>query len=198
MYGVGFFLVMAGVWFADCAYHGRPPILTMEQILKDPSHMRAILDNSKHTNTAVQTQTVTAPPPKVHVSKQAHATGNLHDFNTASAIVQFAEAQVGKPYKWAHTGPDAYDCSGLVYAAYKSVGITIPRTSYLQLAGGRLVKRKDLQPGDLIFPLSRVGTPDPGHVYLYAGGGQAVEAANPSVGVHMTAVYRFWTARRYL
>ena len=53
----------------------------------------------------------------------------------AATAIAYARAQLGKPYEWGGTGPDAYDCSGLVWAAYQSAGVDIPRTSEAQWAG---------------------------------------------------------------
>ena len=63
---------------------------------------------------------------------------------TAGKILAFAEAQLGKPYVYGATGPDAYDCSGLAMMAYRTAGITIPRTSQAQWAYGTADPR---QPG---------------------------------------------------
>ena len=63
----------------------------------------------------------------------------------------FARAQLGKPYQWASAGPNSYDCSGLTYAAWKSVGVSLPRTSRSQYGAGSPVSRSNLQPGDLVF-----------------------------------------------
>ena len=57
-------------------------------------------------------------------------------FPAAAVAVAFAMRQVGKPYQWGATGPDAYDCSGLVYAAYAAAGIR-HRPHDLWLAAGR-------------------------------------------------------------
>jgi hypothetical protein len=105
--------------------------------------------------------------------------------------IDFAEKQVGKPYVWGATGPSSYDCSGLVYAAYRHAGVKVARTTYGQIHNGKAVKKKDLQPGDLIFP-----TPSYDHVQIYKGDGKIVEAARPGVGVRNSNVTTVWAARR--
>lgn len=185
MFPIGFFLVAAGLWLADSAYHGRPPLTTLEDILRDPKNMRATLDGANKTVSTSSALSAFGLFNGVLGVTPTGATG------LAGPIVAFAEAQIGKPYKLGFAGPNAYDCSGLCYAAYASVGIKIPRVTATQIVGGRHVARKDLQPGDLIFPY-------PGHVFLYAGGGMAVEAPHTGTTVHMTNIYSFFTARRYL
>jgi cell wall-associated NlpC family hydrolase len=100
--------------------------------------------------------------------------------DAAQNAVSFALAQVGKPYRWGATGPDAFDCSGLVQAAYKSAGVSIPRTTYLQINIGIAVKGAPLV-GDLLFP-------DVGHVMLAIGDGTAVEAPHTGDFVKVTPV----------
>lgn len=102
----------------------------------------------------------------------------------AAQAVSFAMAQVGKRYVYGATGPNAYDCSGLTGAAWRSAGVSLPRTSGGQYAGGGTkVARGDLQPGDLVFYYSPIS-----HVGIYVGGGMIVHAANPSTGVRMAGV----------
>lgn len=68
------------------------------------------------------------------------------------AVLQFALSQLGKPYVFGATGPDAYDCSGLTQAAYATIGIHLPRTTYQQVnVGTPITDPTQLQPGDLIF-----------------------------------------------
>jgi peptidoglycan DL-endopeptidase CwlO len=94
-----------------------------------------------------------------------------------AAAIEFAEAQLGKPYLWGGTGPDAFDCSGLVMMAYRAAGINIPRTSEIQWTFGPRVSEADAEPGDLVFFAGSDGTPtDPGHVGIVIGGGQMIEA----------------------
>jgi cell wall-associated NlpC family hydrolase len=96
---------------------------------------------------------------------------------TVAAAVSFSEAQLGKPYQWGGTGPDAFDCSGLVMMAYRAAGVDIPRTSQQQWLWGPQVPASQAEPGDLVFFAGADGTPTaPGHVGLVIGGGMMIEA----------------------
>ena len=95
----------------------------------------------------------------------------------AATAIAFAARQVGKPYQWGAAGPDAYDCSGLVYAAYAAAGVRIARTTYEWRQDGPQVPLSQIQPGDLLFSAGSDGTPaNPGHVVMYLGGGQIIQA----------------------
>ena len=94
-----------------------------------------------------------------------------------AAAIGYAEQQLGKPYQWGGTGPDAFDCSGLVMMAYRTAGINIERTSELQWATEPKIPAAQVQPGDLVFFAGADGTPtSPGHVGLVIGNGQMIEA----------------------
>src|SRR5258706_3000 len=102
----------------------------------------------------------------------------------AGDAIAFAQAQIGKPYKFGHTGPDSYDCSGLIYAAYKHASppvILVPYTVTM-LAEGRPVAQSQLQPGDLIFP-------DSGHVVLYIGNNEMIKAPHEGAVVRQGPVF---------
>jgi len=108
-------------------------------------------------------------------------TGTLDALVTPNAAVaaaiQFAHQQIGKPYLWGGTGPDAFDCSGLVMMAYRAAGINIERTSQQQWASEQKVPAAQVQPGDLVFFAGSDGTPTaPGHVGLVIGKGKMIEA----------------------
>jgi cell wall-associated NlpC family hydrolase len=95
----------------------------------------------------------------------------------ASAAIAFAVDQLGKPYQWGADGPGAYDCSGLVYAAYAAAGISIGRTTFQWRQDGPQVPLSQIQPGDLLFSAGSDGTSaDPGHVVMYLGAGQIIQA----------------------
>src|SRR5215469_4054019 len=96
---------------------------------------------------------------------------------SVATAIAYAEHQVGKPYLWGGTGPDAFDCSGLMMMAYRTAGIDIPRTSQQQWLWGPRVSPSQVQPGDLVFFAGSDGTPtSPGHVGLVIGGGLMIEA----------------------
>ncbi|MYV38424.1 NlpC/P60 family protein [Streptomyces sp. SID1328] len=101
----------------------------------------------------------------------------------ASAAVAYAYRKLGSPYVWGATGPSAFDCSGLIQAAYRSAGISLPRTTYAQINAGRRVSRSQLQPGDLVFFYSGIS-----HVGIYVGDGRMIHAPNPSAPVRVAPV----------
>lgn len=101
----------------------------------------------------------------------------------AAAAVAYAYGKLGSPYVWGATGPHAFDCSGLVQAAYHSAGVSLPRTTYSQIDAGRRVSRSELLPGDLVFFYSGVS-----HVGIYVGHGQMIHAPNPSAPVRLAPI----------
>ena len=106
----------------------------------------------------------------------------------AASAISFARAQIGKPYIWGATGPDAFDCSGLVMAAYAAAGISIPRTSQAQSGWGPRIQPGREQPGDLVFFSGSDGTgAAPGHVGIVVGNGMMIEAYATGVPVRMVS-----------
>jgi NlpC/P60 family len=101
----------------------------------------------------------------------------------AARAVAYALAQRGKPYRWGAEGPDAFDCSGLTWAAWRASGVAIPRTAAGQLAGLPRVPGR-LQPGDLVIYASR--GPSRRHVAMVIGRGRMVEAPGRGVPVRST------------
>lgn len=95
----------------------------------------------------------------------------------AAGAIAFALGEVGKNYVWGATGPDTYDCSGLMLRAFQSVGINLPRVSRQQFYAGGHVPIEQAQAGDLLFYATDPGDPATiHHVTLYMGDGQMVEA----------------------
>jgi peptidoglycan DL-endopeptidase CwlO len=91
--------------------------------------------------------------------------------------VNYAEQQIGKPYLFGGTGPDSFDCSGLVEMAYETAGVTIARTSQQQWLTLPHVPAAQAEPGDLVFFAGSDGTTQaPGHVGLVIGKNVMIEA----------------------
>jgi peptidoglycan DL-endopeptidase CwlO len=95
----------------------------------------------------------------------------------------FACAQAGKPYVWAAAGPNSYDCSGLVLAGWKQVGVYLPHNAAAQRRSMPYVSRANIQIGDLVFYFS-----DLHHVAMYVGGGKVINAPNFGDVVRMTGI----------
>ncbi|MEU3239731.1 MULTISPECIES: C40 family peptidase [Streptomyces] len=106
-------------------------------------------------------------------------SGILKDLDTGATergrkAVEYATAQIGKPYQWGAEGPKSYDCSGLTSQAWVAAGQTIPRTSQQQWKQLRHVAVEDMRPGDLIIYFD-----DASHVGMYVGDGSMVHAPRP-------------------
>jgi cell wall-associated NlpC family hydrolase len=106
-------------------------------------------------------------------------------------VLSYARAQLGKDYKFFSAGPDAFDCSGLVTAAFKQVGKSLPQYSGLQATYGKAVDwtAEDIQPGDLVFT-ARSGT-DPtviSHVGIAVSDSQWIQAAGTASGVKLSSM----------
>jgi cell wall-associated NlpC family hydrolase len=112
----------------------------------------------------------------------------------AQAAIEYAVAQLGKPYLWGATGPNAFDCSGLVMMAYQAAGISIPRTTFQQvLMGTPVYGMGSLLPGDLLFSAGSDGTAsNPGHVGMYLGSGLVIEAPQSGEPVMITPLTYYW------
>jgi peptidoglycan DL-endopeptidase CwlO len=111
--------------------------------------------------------------------------------NAAEQAIAFARAQLGKPYQWGATGPDAYDCSGLTMSAYASAGVSIPRTASAQWTiGTHIGNLADLLPGDLVFYAYGTSASTIHHVGLYIGDGLMIEAPFTGASVRTASINR--------
>jgi peptidoglycan DL-endopeptidase CwlO len=97
----------------------------------------------------------------------------------AGAAVRAALSRLGRPYVWGATGPDQFDCSGLVQWAYARAGTHLARTTYQQINDGVPVPRSQVRPGDLVFPHA-------GHVQMAIGNNLVVEAPCPGASVRIS------------
>lgn len=95
---------------------------------------------------------------------------------TGTQFTSLVTAQIGTPYVWGGDRPGGFDCSGLVWWAAQQLGLTaFPRTSEEQWGAVHRIKANQLQPGDLIF-MNFPGEVSPGHVVVYAGGDEIIQA----------------------
>jgi cell wall-associated NlpC family hydrolase len=115
-------------------------------------------------------------------------------------VVGTALAVMGTPYQWGGTGPDGFDCSGLIQYAYAQHGLTLPRTSVEQARAGSEVgtRLEQLLPGDILtFAADKGGAV--AHVGLYLGDGRFIHSANGGVQIGRLsaddAAGQWWWAR---
>ncbi len=107
-------------------------------------------------------------------------------------VVGVAMGQLGKPYVYATSGPNTFDCSGLVTYAYGALGVSLPHSTYSLWSLGVYVSRDQLQAGDLVF------FDGLGHVGIYIGGGQFVHAPHTGDVVKISSLSEGWYAATYV
>ncbi|MGN9843001.1 C40 family peptidase [Nonomuraea sp. H19] len=103
----------------------------------------------------------------------------------AAQAARWALTQQLKPYVWGAEGPNSYDCSGLVMAAFQRVGISLPHYTGNQWTAGRHISKSELRPGDLVFFYN-----DLHHVGIYLGGGMMVHAPQTGDVVRVASIER--------
>ncbi|MGW0824275.1 C40 family peptidase [Streptomyces sp. NPDC002845] len=126
------------------------------------------------TSTSTSAPTTTTTSTSTSTSVAAPASGSV------ATVITFLKAQVGDAYVLGATGPDAWDCSSLVQAAFKQVGVDLPRVSQDQSMAGTEVSLSNLQVGDILY---WGGKGSAYHTGVYIGAGQYLDAANPGKGV---------------
>jgi peptidoglycan DL-endopeptidase CwlO len=135
----------------------------IEQLVRQTEQTLAELRAADRRRAAAANRPTTTTPP---VDKPNSAPPPKGVSGSVAAVIRYAYAQLGKPYRWGATGPDAFDCSGLTMMAWAQAGVSLPHSSRAQIGIGRQVTRSELQPGDLIFRYSPIS-----HVSLYVGNG---------------------------
>ncbi len=103
----------------------------------------------------------------------------------AGVAVQEAYNKLGSPYKWAASGPDRFDCSGLTMWVWGKAGVSLPHSSRAQYSSGRKVSKSELQPGDLTYYGSPIH-----HVGIYVGGGKMISAPQTGDVVKVQNAFR--------
>ncbi|MDR6980532.1 cell wall-associated NlpC family hydrolase [Streptomyces sp. 3330] len=113
-------------------------------------------------------------------ASSSDSTSSSTATGSAAAVIAFVKAQIGDAYVSGGTGPNSWDCSGLMQTAFKQVGVDLPRVSQDQSTFGTQVSLDNLLPGDILY-WGSAGSAY--HVAVYVGDGMFVGAQNPSTGV---------------
>lgn len=140
---------------------------------------------AQNTTTAAkpaQQQTQQASSQAAQPAKQQASTQSS---STAQTVVNAAKSQIGKPYVWGATGPNAYDCSGLVQYAYSQAGKNIGRTTYQQAGAGQHVSVSQAQAGDILMWGDY-------HDAIYVGNNQYVHAPQPGQNVTQATISSYF------
>lgn len=123
------------------------------------------------TNSAGSTSSGSSQTPAINGSQVQIAIG-------------WARRELGKPYVFGGAGPNAFDCSGLTSFVYAKAGVYLPHSAAAQYNATARIPLSALQPGDLVFYYSPIS-----HVAIYIGGGQVLQALNPSAPVEISGLY---------
>lgn len=109
----------------------------------------------------------------------------------AQRAIDYARAQLGKPYEWGAAGPGSFDCSGLTMRAWQQAGVSLPHWSVAQARMVTRVSYTQLRPGDLIFWSDNGQASGTYHVGLYTGAGKMIHAPRPGKVVEIQNVF-YW------
>lgn len=151
---------------------------------------------AQNTNTAAKPQAQTAQPVAKPAQQQAASSqapaqtakpqaSTQSNSSVAQTVVSAAQSQVGKPYVWGATGPNAYDCSGLVQYAYSQAGKNVGRTTYQQAGAGQHVSVSQAQAGDILMWGDY-------HDAIYVGNNQYVHAPQPGQNVTQATISSYF------
>lgn len=157
----------------------KKPEQKQEEKKETPKAVNNVLSVTQNTP-ATQAPKVNAVASQTQNAPVVQQTANS---SVRDALVNKAKSLLGIPYVWGGTNPSSgLDCSGLTSFCYSQIGINIGRTTYDQDATGRHISLSELKPGDLILEYGK------GHVAMYIGNGQQIEAPQPGESVKISPV----------
>jgi len=174
------------------------PVQALEEILRNPTNIKGALSNTSALSNVAIGDAI--PNLSTTTSPGEYGSTVSGPASPGTSVVNYALAQVGKPYKWGSPARSsstdlanvpAFDCSGLVWAAYASIGVSVPTWTGGFLTTGKHVTKANLQPGDVVIP-------EPTHVQIYIGNGQVVEAPHSGANVRVVDMWGFIGGRRYV
>jgi peptidoglycan DL-endopeptidase CwlO len=150
----------------------------------DDSEVQEVPESSGGAVTPVS-GSVEAPSPAVEAAPAPVTEENAPapaPTNADSGVVGIAQQYIGVPYVSGGASPSGFDCSGLTQYVYAQAGINLPRSSGDQRYAGTRVSASEAQAGDLVW--------SPGHVAIYAGNGQIIDAPKPGASVQQRAMWQ--------
>lgn len=164
---------------------------TTKQASTVPTQSNTTYTAPAQNNTAAKPAQQQAQPTQ-QASSQAATTqtakpqaSTQSNSSTAQTVVSAAQSQIGKPYVWGATGPNAYDCSGLVQYAYSQAGKNVGRTTYQQAGAGQHISVSQAQAGDILMWGDY-------HDAIYVGNNQYVHAPQPGQNVTQASISSYF------
>jgi len=157
----------------------------------------------KKTSVIVPGQIVKLPAGAIIASTPAATAGTNAVPSRLQVVLDFARAQIGKPYAFGKAGPTSYDCSGLTLAAFAQVKVSLPHQSLAQSKLGSAVDWRvtGVQAGDLVFTFSTKNQSQIGHVGIAISATQWIEAPYTGGVVRISALpsaSKIQAVRRFL
>jgi peptidoglycan DL-endopeptidase CwlO len=167
---------------ADASTPGASPVAQREAIRRRAARLRAQHEHVTAARRRARRRLLLLQALRYRALRRRRRLGELRlppPSSRAGIAVRAALSRLGRPYVWGATGPNQFDCSGLVQWSYRQAGINLDRTTYDQINDGVPVPPSQVRPGDLVFPHS-------GHVQMAIGNGMVVEAPHAGATVRIS------------